>query len=66
MNRDDATYYCRRALEERLAARKATCAAARERHQELATMYQLRADTLAAGAELRSEESSTAAREELA
>ena len=40
---DDADYYRRRALQEQIAAQKATCAAARERHDQLATMYRFRA-----------------------
>lgn len=43
MAEDDATYYWRRSLEEQLAAQKATCQAARERHDELATMYRFKA-----------------------
>ena len=35
---DDADYYRRRALQEQIAAQKATCAAARERHDQLAAM----------------------------
>ena len=40
---DDADYYRRRALQEQIAAQKATCAAARERHDQLAAMYRFRA-----------------------
>lgn len=40
---DDADYYRRRALQEQIAAQKATCAAARERHDQLAVMYRFRA-----------------------
>ena len=36
---DEADYYRRRALQEQIAAQKATCAAARERHDQLAAMY---------------------------
>ena len=39
----DADYYRRRAMQEQIAAQKATCAAARERHDQLATMYRFRA-----------------------
>ena len=46
MREDDVSYCRRRALEEQLAARKATCEVARERHDELATMYQFRATML--------------------
>lgn len=41
--KSDADYYRARALEEQVAAQKATCTAARERHDELATMYRFRA-----------------------
>ena len=40
---DEADYYRRRALQEQIAAQKATCAAARERHDQLAAMYRFRA-----------------------
>lgn len=43
---DDASYFSRRALQEQLAAQKATCEAARGRHDELATMYRFRAAML--------------------
>jgi len=46
MPEDDATYFSRRALQEQQAAQKATCEAARYRHDELATMYRFRADML--------------------
>ena len=39
----DADYYRRRALQEQIAAQKATCEAARERHDQLAAMYRFRA-----------------------
>ena len=40
----DHRYYTRRAAEEGLRARKAVTNAARERHQELASMFALRAE----------------------
>ncbi|HVM22097.1 MAG TPA: hypothetical protein VM308_02195 [Sphingomicrobium sp.] len=43
MREDDATYFRRRALEEQVAVQNATCKAARDRHDELATMYRFRA-----------------------
>ena len=43
----DESYCRRRTVEEQLAARMASCAAARERHQEMADMYRLRAEMLA-------------------
>ena len=39
---DDRSYYARRALQEREAARTAACRAARERHAALAEAYALR------------------------
>ena len=36
-------YFAKRAREEQAAAERATCAVARERHEELADMYRLRA-----------------------
>ena len=39
----DADYYRRRALQEQIAAQKATCEAARECHDQLAAMYRFRA-----------------------
>jgi hypothetical protein len=59
MKRDDAAYYGRRALQEQLAARNATCAAARERHDELAMMYRFRSAMLRTGPELWLEERPT-------
>jgi len=46
MKRDDAAYYRKRAIDEQVAAQNATCEAARERHEELATMYRFRAAML--------------------
>jgi hypothetical protein len=43
---DDASYFKRRALQEQLAARNAASSVARERHDELATMYRFRAAML--------------------
>lgn len=43
---DDAAYYRRRAAEEQVKAQTSACDAARERHEELATMYRLRAAML--------------------
>jgi hypothetical protein len=39
---DDLRYFARRATEEDVAGKNATCAAARERHEEMADMYRLR------------------------
>lgn len=41
-NRDDGEYYRGRAIEELVAAQKATCGAARQRHEALAELYRLR------------------------
>lgn len=49
MKRDDAGYYRRRALQEQQAAQKATCSAARQRHDELAMVYRFRAAMLTTG-----------------
>lgn len=46
MHEGDVSYWGRRAIEEQVAAQKATCEAARGRHEELATMYQFRAAML--------------------
>lgn len=46
MIEDDVTYFRRRALQEQLAAQNATCKVARDRHDELATMYRFRAAML--------------------
>lgn len=46
MNRDDASYYRIRSIEEQVAAGKAACAEARRRHEEMATMYRFRAAML--------------------
>lgn len=43
---DDQTYYCRRAREEEEAARIATCREVRDRHEEFASAYRLRARLL--------------------
>lgn len=43
---DDQTYYRRRTREEEEAARIATCREARDRHDELASAYRLRARLL--------------------
>jgi hypothetical protein len=40
---DDATYFRRRARQEQIAAQKARCEAARNRHDQLAAMYRFRA-----------------------
>jgi hypothetical protein len=40
---DDADYFRDRAVQEQVAAQRATSAAARERHDELAVMYRFRA-----------------------
>ena len=57
MTHDDAEYYRRRASQERLAAQDATCAAARQRHDELAAMYDFRAAVLTTNPGLQREES---------
>ena len=46
MRDDDASYFRRRALQEQLAAQRATCKVARDRHDELAIMYRFRAAML--------------------
>ena len=46
MTEDDATYFRRRALQEQLAAQNAASNVARDRHDELATMYRFRAAML--------------------
>ena len=40
---DDASYYRTRALQEQVAAQKATCEAARTCHDQLAAIYRFRA-----------------------
>lgn len=40
---DDAGYFRERAIEEQVAAQRATCAAARQRHDEMAALYRFRA-----------------------
>ena len=46
MREDDATYFSRRALQEQVAAQRARCVAARDRHDELAMMYRFRSAML--------------------
>jgi len=46
MIEDDVSYCRRRALQEQLAAQNAKCGVARDRHDELATMYRFRAAML--------------------
>jgi hypothetical protein len=46
MREDDASYYRRRALQEQVAAARANCQAARDRHDKLATMYRFRSAML--------------------
>jgi hypothetical protein len=48
---DDADYFRARAIQEQIAAQKATCEAARKRHDELAAMYRFRALMLRDGLE---------------
>jgi hypothetical protein len=66
MKRDDANYYSRRALEEHLSAQRATCAAARDRHEELATMYRFRAGILTIPSQPSLEDGPAVTTEELA
>jgi hypothetical protein len=40
--RDDLGYFHARAIEEQAAAQRATCAAARSRHEEMAAMYRFK------------------------
>jgi hypothetical protein len=42
MDARDQAYYLKRIVQEQEAARRATCPAARERHDELAAAYRLR------------------------
>lgn len=42
MPKSDATFYRRRALQEQVAAARASCEVARDRHEELAAMYRFR------------------------
>ena len=42
MDANDRAYYLRRIFDEEEAARAASCAVARERHEELAAAYQVR------------------------
>jgi hypothetical protein len=51
MRKDDAAYYRSRALQEQIAAQRASCGVARDRHDELATMYRFRAAMLSSGPE---------------
>lgn len=46
MREDDFSYFKRRAIQEQIVAQKATCEAARQRHDELAAMYRFRAAML--------------------
>jgi hypothetical protein len=46
MKPDDADYYRERAIQEQVAAQRATCEPARKRHEELAMMYRFRAAML--------------------
>lgn len=46
MIEDEATYLQRRALQEQLAAQNASCKVARDRHDELATLYRFRSAML--------------------
>lgn len=46
MREDDFSYYRHRAIQEQLAAQKASCEPARRRHDELATLYRFRAAML--------------------
>ena len=46
MKQDDVDYYRTRAVQEQVAAQKASCEAARERHEELAAMYRFRSAML--------------------
>lgn len=56
MRSDEAEYCRRRALQEQLATQKAVSAAARQRHEELATMYSFRTRLLMADPQSRLEE----------
>jgi hypothetical protein len=47
---DDASYYRTRALQEQVAAQKATCEAARTCHDQLAAIYRFRALMLSGAA----------------
>lgn len=42
MDQDEQSYFRRRLRDEEVAVRHATCSAARERHEELATAYRIR------------------------
>lgn len=46
---DDADYYRGRAIQEQIAAQKATCVQARNSHDQLAAMYRFRALMLSDG-----------------
>jgi hypothetical protein len=49
MRADDASYYRARALQEQVAAQRATSPAARDRHDEFAMMYRFKAAMLSGG-----------------
>jgi hypothetical protein len=49
MREDDVSYFSRRARQEKIAAQRATCEAARSRHDELAMSYRFRAAMLSSG-----------------
>lgn len=49
MRPDDISYFRRRALEEQVAAQKASCEEARKRHDELALIYRFRVMMLSNG-----------------
>lgn len=51
MRTDDEHYYRKRALEEQIAAQKATSDAVRHRHDQLAVMYRFRAAMISKGPE---------------
>lgn len=42
MGPEDRAYFMRRAIQERDAARRASCPEARERHEEMASLYRMR------------------------
>lgn len=52
MKLDQIEYYHRRAVQEQVAARKATSLIARQKHHELAAMYRLRTMMLTSSPEL--------------
>lgn len=51
MREDDASYCRRRSIEEQVAAQKAKCQTAQQRHDQLAVMYRFRAAMLSTGPE---------------